>query len=416
MDYPSRQYANYFTEVPTVLCIKLLHLRNINTLSYIFGIGYFLPSIICLLICFYIVRNINIDYMFFPIVSLFGITQNIQFNITTQSIVIISVFWPILFFIIFVKEYNLFDFILLMLMTLIFMRSYESASIFGFIILIVLFIEIYQNWRTASIRTKLVWVLLTLMIMNSIVIAIMTIIRPNKNKDDFLKDVPTVLNHYQAMLSIIYIALISVCLLVKRFGESVYFKFIVAILLPITIYFSFLPVIRPELTRPGLQFQARSLHVYMIPCLCIIAYIVIKGIIRVSESAWKRAFILCAFLVTGQLTWQISTTYQWNGFRQIFKEELMTKKGYVRFEETRLVNNRIGNQLVRDMTWPWSNPTLSILWSSNLDVRTIIANPQEYHGWKPFNPQNIQSLPKIENFGFSYQKYIEYIKSNNSQQ
>lgn len=413
LDYPSRQYANYFTEFPVVLCIKLLHLRNVNVLSYVFGIGYFLPSIICLLICFYIVRNINIKYMLFPIMSLFGVTQNILFNITTQSIVITNVFWPILFFVIFVKEYNLVDFILLMLTALIFMRSYESASILGSIILIVLFIEIYQNWRTASIRTKLVWVLLTLMIMGSIVVAVMTIIRPNKNKDDFLRDIPTVLSHYQAMLSVIYILLISIYLLVKRFGESVYFKIISVILLLVTIYFCFLPVIRPELTRPILQFQARSFHVYMIPFLCVIAYIVLKGIIRVSEPAWQKAFILCAFLVIGQLTWQILMTSQWNGFRQVFKEELLNNQGYVRFEETRLVNNKIGNQLVKDMTWGWTNPSLSILWSKNFDVKTIIANPPECR-WEPFNPRNIESLPRIEKYGFSYEKYVKYFKSHNS--
>ncbi|MGD0280167.1 MAG: hypothetical protein ABSC11_12775 [Smithella sp.] len=298
------------------------------------------------------------------------------------------------------------------------MRSYESASILGFIMLAVLFIEIYQNWKTVNNETKLIWVLLTLIIANSMVIAVIEIMNPSypENKTDFLHDIPTVLHNYHAMLSVIYILLISICLLFKRFSESVYFKFIAAILFLITVYFSFLPMIKPDLIRPWLQHTARSLHVYMIPFLCIVGYIVFKGIIRVSESAWRQAFILCAFLVIGQLTWQILTTNQWNGFRQIFKEELLTKQGYVRFEETRLVNRRIGNQSVRDMTWGWSNPTLSILWSNNLDVRTIIANPQEYHGWQPFNPQNIHDLPKIENWGFSYNKYIEYVKSHDSLQ
>jgi hypothetical protein len=417
MHYPARQYGQYFTEFPTVLGIKLFHLRNINTLSYIFGTGLFLPPIMCLLICFYIVRDININYMIFPIVSLFGITQNILFIMVSDCIVITYVFWPILFFIIFVKEYKLLDIILLMLMALIFMRSYESASLLGLIILAVLFVEIYQNWKIVNMRTNLIWVLLTLIIMNSIVIAVMEIMNPTypENKATFLQNILTVLEHYQAMLSITYIALISVCLLVKRFSESVYFKFIAAILFLITIYFSFLPVIRPDLIRPWLQHLARSFHIYMIPLLSLVAYLVLKGIVRVSKTAWKEAFILCAFLVIGQLTWQILITNQWDGFRQIFKEELATKQGYVRFEETRLINNRIGNQLVRVMAWPWSNPILSILWSRNLDVRTIIANPKEYQGSEPFNPQDIQSLPKIEHFGFSYKKYIEYVKLNNSQ-
>lgn len=415
MHYPSRQYGLYFTEFPIVFCLRLLHLENINILSYIFGFGLYLPQILSLLICFYIVRNINIKYMLFPVLSLFGIMQNILFNMTIGCLVITSVFWPILFFIIFVKEYNIFDFILLMFMALIFMRSYESAAIFGFIILAVLFVEIYQNWKMVNIKTRFIWGVLSLIMVNSIIIAVVEIMKPTDplNKASFLSGIPTVLNNYQAMLSVMYIFLISISLLIKRFAASLYFKFIAAILFLITVYFSLLPLIKPELTRPWLQHAARSFHLYMIPLLCVIAYIVLKDIVHVSEPAWKKAFILCAFLVIGQLTWQILMTNQWNGFRQVFKEELLSHQGYVRFDETRLVSNKIGNQLVKDMTWGWTNPSLSILWSNNFDVKTIIANPPGCH-WEPFNPQEIKSFPKLEKYGFSYEKYAKDIKSHNS--
>jgi hypothetical protein len=416
MDYPARQYGQYFTEFPIVFCMKLLHLENIYILSYIFGIGLYLPQIISLSICFYIVRNIDINYMLFPIVSLFGITQNMLFNMINDCIVITYVFWPILFFIIFVKKYNIFNFILLMFMALIFMRSYESASILGFVLLAVLFVEIYQNWRMLTIGTKLIWAVLALIMVNSIIIAVSEILNPMDpvNRSSFLKDIPSVLINYQVMLSAMYLLLISIYLLEKRFAVSHRFKFVAAILLLITIYYGFLPLIKPEWARPWLQHAARSSHLYMIPLLCVIACIVLKGIIPVGEISWKRAFILCAFLVMGQLTWQISMTKQWNGFRQVFKEELSNKEGYVQLEETKLVNYRIGNQLVRDMTWSWTNPSLSILWSKNFDVKTIVANPPECQ-WEPFNPQDIKSLPKLEKYGFSYEKYANYLKSHNAQ-
>ena len=335
-----------------------------------------------------------------------------------EGMVITCVFWPILFYIIFVKEYSFVDSILLITMALIFMRSYASAFMLGFILLIILLIEIYQHWRTSHVKTKLIWGVLVSILISSIVIAFMDIMKPTdpKNKADFLRDIRTIFDNYQAMLSVMYIFLISISLLVKSFGESVYFKFIAVILFLVTIYFSLFPWIKPEWTRPWLQHTARSFHLYMIPLLSLIAYIVLKGIISVSDPSWKKAFIICAFLIMGQLTWQILMTSQWNGFRQVFKEELLAKQGYVRFEETRLVNNKIGNQLVKDMTWGWTNPSLSILWSKNFDVQTIIANPQERRVWEPFDPRDIKSLPKIEKYGFSYKKYIEYLNNNNSKQ
>jgi hypothetical protein len=414
MHEPSRQYALYFSEFPIVFCLRVFKLENVNILSYIFGLGLYLPQIISLLICFHIVRNINIRYMLFPILSLFGITQNIFFNMVFEGTVITCVFWPVLFYIIFVKKYDFVDSILLITMALIFMRSYPSAFVLGFILLTILLIEIYQNWRTFDVKTKLIWGVLVSILVNSIIIAILEIIRPTdpKNKADFLRDILTVFDNYQAMLSAIYILTISISLMAKRFAASLYFKLIVILLLLITIYLSILPLIKPELVKPWVQHTARSFHLYMIPLLCLIAYIVFKGIIHVSESSWKKAFILCAFLVVGQLTWQILMTVQWNGFHRVFQEELLNHQGYVRFEDTRLVNKKIGNQLVKDMTWGWTNPSLSILWSKNSDIKTIIANPMKCY-WEPFDPRNIKKLPGIEKYGFTYDKYIERVNSRN---
>ena len=410
----SRQYGYYFTEFPVIFCLRYLHMEKFNMLSLIFGFGLYLPQIICLAICYHIVRNIDIRYMLFPLLSLFGITQNISFNMINDCLVLTYVFWPILFFIIFVREYNLVNFILLILMAFIFMRSYESASVLGCMLLTVLLFEMYQHWTTVHLQTKFIWVILALILLSSIVIAtkeLMTPIAPI-NKDSFVNGIPTVMHHYQALLSMLYIVLIAATLTLKKFDSSFYFKLSAAILFLITVYFSLIPLIKPEWSRPWLQHTARSFHLYMIPLLCILAYAVLKGPVRISDKAWQKAFMLCAFLVAGQLTWQILMTAQWNGFRHIFREELSIHEGYVRFEDTRLVHRKIGNQLVGDMTWGWTNPTLSILWSNHSDIRTIIANPVRCL-WEPFDPRDIRALPKIERYGFTYEKYIEKIKSHN---
>lgn len=414
MNNPARQYGQYFTEFPIVFCLKYAHTKNVTILSYIFGFGLYLPQIISLSICFYIVRKTNIHYMLFPILSLFGVSHSIFFHMASDTLAITYVFWPILFFIVFVKEYKGVDMLLLMVIVFVFIRSYESASILGLILLVVLIAEAYHNWKTVSNRTRLVWVALVLIIIYGIIIAVKEIMNPTDpiNKASFLRDIPTVLNNNQAMLSAMYVLMITGTLLSKRFAASIQFKLIAISLFLIIVYCSLVPVVKPEWARPWTQHTARSFHVYMIPVLCLMAYVVFKGVVHVGKDSWNKAFILCAFLVVGQLTWQILMTSQWNGFRHVFQEELMRHEGYVRFEDTRLVHHKIGNHLVGDMTWGWTNPTLSIVWSKNHNVKTIISNPVKCN-WEPFDPRDIRALPKLGKYGFTYEKYIENIRLQN---
>ena len=52
------------------------------------------------------------------------------------------------------------------------------------------------------------------------------------------------------------------------------------------------------------------------------------------------------------------------------------------------------------------NPTLSILWAQDHDVKSIVLNPQGYQsGWQPFDPTDASKLPTLERYGVSYLKY-----------
>jgi hypothetical protein len=63
------------------------------------------------------------------------------------------------------------------------------------------------------------------------------------------------------------------------------------------------------------------------------------------------------------------------------------------------------------MTWGWTQPTLSILWAPDKNVRAIILNPASESGrWQPFDPTNADKLPEIELLGFSYHAYRNSLK------
>ena len=408
-DFP-RHYAHYFTQFPLVILIRIFNVKDLEILSYAFSLGLYFPQFISLWLCYSITKTKNIYFMLFPIISIFGIYMNVSFMSVHESHVIANIFWPILFYLVLKDEFTWRDSIALLVLGVVFTRSYESAAIWGLILLAVLVLKMRERWRNTSLHTKVVRLILSALFIVSIIIAAYSIIFPLNpaNRDSFLSSFPAIFVHLPAMLSFVYIVILSLCIFFPDFPKSVLFKFIFALLVIATTFISLTPLIMPELTKPYLQYPARVHMTYMLPLISLVAFFVLRGTIVISEFTWKKIAVVIAFLVIGQTTWHILATKQWDGFCRVFRNELVKNNGVVPFEDTILINNRIGNQLIGVMAWCWENPTLSILLAKDQDVKTIILNPSS-NTWQPFDPLNKNDLPKVEEFGFSFEKYKNHL-------
>ncbi|MEM4711257.1 MAG: hypothetical protein QXL18_04905 [Candidatus Woesearchaeota archaeon] len=78
---------------------------------------------------------------------------------------------------------------------------------------------------------------------------------------------------------------------------------------------------------------------------------------------------------------------------------LTQHSGFVEFEDTILVNKNIGIQLIRPFTWDWNNPSLSLIWSNDGYIKTIVLNPKYYTRWQPFDPNDISNIPNLSEYG-----------------
>ncbi len=399
-------YVYYF--IPLIL-IKIFHVKNLDFLSYAFGFGLYLPQLVSLLICYFLTRKNNIHFMLFPVIALFGITMNLSFIIFHESHLINNIFWPILFYLILKENFCWKDSALLLLLGVIFMRSYETAAILGTLLIILLVGIIRQRWQGALVKTRMIWILMLVIFSASVIIATNSIISPDipANRASFIYSFHNLLRHWMALLSIGYIILISLCLFKPDFVRTSLYRYITVLLVAFTIFISLTPIFVPSLMRPDLHYHARAFMTYMLPFLSVVAYLVMRNIVTVPDFAWRKVWVLVAFLALSQITWHVFATSQWNGFRQIFKGELAAHNGFVRAEDTMLVKDNVGIQLIRPLTWPWTNPTLSILWSKDQDVSTIISisSIDWPFDWQPFNPSVVSELPRVEGFGFSLEKY-----------
>ena len=406
----ARHYAHYVTQFPIVILIRIFDVKDIEILSYAFGLGLYFPQLISLWLCYSIARRKNIYFMLFPIIAIFGIYMNVSFMSVHESHVISNIFWPMLFYLVLKDELAWKDGIVLILLGVVFTRSYESALFLGSILLVVTVLTMRERWQKTSLRTKATWIILTALLVGSIVIAAYSIIFPRcpDNETAFLSSFSTIFEDLPALLSFFYILIISLSIFSRKFTESIFYKAIFVLLACATAFISLTPLIMPEFTKPYLQYPARVYMTYMLPLFSIVAYFVLKGTIIVPEGTWKKIAALVAVLVIGQTVWQTLATKQWDGFRHVFKDELAQHSGAVPFEDTILTQEMIGDQLIEPMDWEWINPTLSIVWSKHQNVKTIILNPPS-SGWQPFDPLNVNSLPKIEGFGFSFKKYTDLL-------
>jgi len=82
----------------------------------------------------------------------------------------------------------------------------------------------------------------------------------------------------------------------------------------------------------------------------------------------------------------------WKRFLNSFEREVNAKTGLIPFEEA---NNHLKKE--KHYGWRWTYPTMSILLRHGPDY-AIILNPNSDKIWRPFDPEDEESVPKIGDY------------------
>src|SRR5262249_13206409 len=320
----ARHHAHYFTEALTVALLRVFRIKDVDILSYSFGVGLYLPQIISLVACYFVARKTDIRFMLFPLIALFGISANHFFIISHEAHVAAIVFWPLFMYVLLQKEYDKTNAFVALALSLLFIRTYETVAVLGTILLLLLAMRIWGDWSGASALTRSVWLLMALIFLVGIAIALYsaTFPRSPENRSDFFASFARVVHHWPAMMSLGYMALIALFFLAPRLGRSPWYGVALAAAIPVTVVVGLCPVLDPGGMRPGLHYATRAFMVVMTPLLSILAFLVLRGVINVPEVSWKRIGALVLLLAIGQTGGQVLAAGQWNGFRQVFREEL----------------------------------------------------------------------------------------------
>ena len=402
-----RMWGHYFTEIPILFALQFTSIKDVSVLSYLFSSGFYLAQAFSLLVCLGITRKTNQNYMLFAVAGVIGISGNMMFLTVQDGLLMSYLFFPLLFYLVLMEEYTLSHAIIVVGIACISTRTYESAMFNNPVPLAVLGVMAVKGWKGATHLTKSIWLVVGGFLAAGIYVAIDSVLHPvyHANQANFIESMRSAVQNPRVLFTTV--SLVLLCLHLIRNDDRL-FKWSVLFLGVTGLLIGLSPLLFPSLTPPWQSYYARSYVVCVLPVFGLIAFYIMRFKRNITSMQWKRVSLVCLILVTVQLVCHISMTFQWQGFRTVFIEELVAHKGPIIFEDARISKTHIGSQILRPLSWGWTNPTMSIVWSPNHDVTTVIANPASSNGnWEPIKVLDLNTFPKLADYGVSYKKYEE---------
>jgi hypothetical protein len=407
-DFP-RHHAHYLTQGP-VVALMAMGVNDFDLLCGAFGIGMFLPPLLGLGASLYALRDLDVRWMIFPVLAVFAVSANESFVTSSESYVTAALFWPLLLLLVFRTRYGAIDSVVLLVTGLLFIRTYESVAVYGAMLCCVLLLQARKHWRGSSALTHFSWGALLVILLAGMAIATHSTLYPRAaaNRSDFIASFAKIGQHWPFLVSLGFVVAVLGFAAFDAHGESTLpWRATLVVLAPAAAFVALTPAILPEAMRPGMHYASRSAIVLTPPVLGL-ALVLLARRGGIGDVSWRRMWQLVALLAVGQVTWQVLAASQWAGFRKVFREQLATHRGVVAYETTPLGRDGVGIQLMLDLTWRWTQPTLSVLWADKHVVSSIVLNNAitERGHWQPFDPTVPAQLPKLSRYGFTFEPYL----------
>ena len=135
------------------------------------------------------------------------------------------------------------------------------------------------------------------------------------------------------------------------------------------------------------------------------------GILFICVQVWPRlgkklvtASVLGLVCVLGisVTIWHVAATCEWLEFRHSIVRALENQRGIIAWESVRQQADSHEKRLLSTMSFPWTNPVLSLELLARTDITSLIAAPVNYHGWQPYVLTDTQSMPVIPGLVYTY--------------
>jgi hypothetical protein len=408
--YVSRIGAFAVLELPTLLA-SVVAPDRFPLLSAVFGATAFLHKPLALAACYAAVKDKR--WLVFPAASLFAASINAEIYIASETHLLLSLFWPLLFLLLFSERLHGWRLVLVSLLAIPTILSYETMLVFGMFLAVAAFRAGLgaprsrgQRWIRASLAA---WFVL------GALFGAIAILHPRDaiQRDAFLSGLLSFAAHpamhVGATLSA-FVGLVCAGILVAGERHPRLVRLLVAlgvassaaVLLPI--------LIAPERTDFAPQVGARVLHVPLPALLAIVVLLAFRGAIRIGARTFNALFVVISALGIAQSTWQLLATSQWSNMLTLLKQELRTHSGPLPYEQSAMSRAAVGGQPVAALHARWPLLPLSVVLAEGRVVRSMIVFRDGT--FQPFDPDRQSDFPRLERYGFDARPYFEALRSS----
>lgn len=403
--YKSRAFTILIEQLPTVVATHL-PVHSLHTLSLVFGATLYLHALLALYLCYHYAPQRW--YVLFPLLSLYAGSMNAEAVPANDSHLVVSLFWPVLFILLFRRELRGTTFALLLALSIPMVLSYESMLFFGAILAAVCL----WRWRHFSERGRLeaglaVWYLLCS------IVALAAVLWPfdDGNRSGFTRGLIVLLNsdHLAAKVSILVIFCSAVLLVLP--DRTKYLQTAVAAVGLIGILFLGSQVLAGHAPATlDTQMPARVLNLLVPLAATALLFGVLLGLIRPQARAVALTAVLIGALGFGQAIWNLGCLMRWQGMLATLRYEMILHDGPVASENSVMAHSQVGPLRLKYLGTGWSLLPLSLYENGRGQVRTVVIG--QTNGFVPFDPFAPSTFPDLSRYGILYDYYRDALRRN----
>jgi hypothetical protein len=380
-----------------VAAIKL-GVSDVGVVSALFGLGLYLHYIISFLICVRITQNEHAHLLIFPLLSYIASTFCGSSDIVSEAHFLASLFWPLMLYAYVNITLTRLDYIGIAVLAALTIKTYASAAVLVPIIMAGIAYHKLLKGRITN-RQRLFWLACLLILAVSVYAGLDALLDPRsaQNKEKAMGALWRLRFYLPVLFSFLVCGAALAVLLLKGLPRKVYSGLYIVIGAS-GIALLLMALLEPRHINMYGDFSARVLLLYVPFGLGIIAATVMTLRLSPGAEATTAARNIAYIGIAFHLVWHVNVTWQWQGFTDLFEEEISSHQGIVPLAASRLSREQIGHQTVKQMGWSWTYPFMSVLLAKDGNVQSIIG-PKRSGDFRVGFPDN---PPDLSRYGIHY--------------
>ncbi len=406
-----RSIADDIFEFPMLMAMRL-GVTNMFWLQLLFGLGRLLPWPVALALC----HRLAPQHFWLAALACGAGYLNAAFVTVGEHIVAHAFFWPAVFALVFVRPLTSFAAVILLISAAILLESYESLLFLGPLLTgVALWRGLgrdEKNWARA------IYFIAAILFVAAAIIAFAAVTRPTNGRElgGFRGDAFYMLTQLDWTIkwTALWICLMIAICVSERLRSLVMRPVSIAMLIIAVVVWGMWPLLKPDELNPARQFNARFLNLF-VPAALLPVAIALTFFPKWLEAHRQRLVTFSAALLLAQSLWQVSATWQWQGFVGIMRGVLASRTGYISLTGTPLVPGSMRGQSLQFIggIFDWDNPCMCIALSPEGRVRMMFHSaPDGYAArWQPFDPLDPKTFPDLQRYGVDYSDYIAAISA-----